>query len=133
MPTTLLRQRDHEDSHRVAPVELFFDLVFVFAVTQLSHTVLADMTPGGLLRVLLLTLAVWWVWIYTTWVTNWLDPDQIPVRLCLFVLMMAGLLMSVSIPRPSASADRLSARRLRIDAGRPHPVLPVGVRAENES
>ena len=43
-------------------------------------------------------LGVWWVWIYTCWVTNWLDPERVPVRLCLFALMVAGLVMSVSIP-----------------------------------
>ena len=43
-------------------------------------------------------MAVWWVWIYTTWVTNWLDPDKTPVRLMLFALMLAGLVLSTSIP-----------------------------------
>ena len=46
----------------------------------------------------LLMMAVWWVWIYTSWVTNWLDPDKAPVRLMLFVLMLAGLLLSTSLP-----------------------------------
>ena len=44
-------------------------------------------------------MAVWWVWIYTTWITNWLDPDRAEVRVLLFVLMLAGLLLSVSIPQ----------------------------------
>ncbi len=79
-------------------VELFFDLVFVFAVTQLSHALLAHLTLAGVLQTALLLLAVWWVWIYTSWVTNWLDPEQLPVRICLLVLMLAGLLVSVSIP-----------------------------------
>lgn len=104
MPTSLLRQRDHEDSHRVAPVELFFDLVFVFAVTQLSHTLLEDLTTAGALRTLLLFLAVWWLWIFTSWVTNWLDPDRLPVRVMLFALMLGGLVLSSSIPQ--AFADR---------------------------
>ncbi|MES2183713.1 MAG: low temperature requirement protein A [Pseudomonadota bacterium] len=79
-------------------VELFFDLVFVFAVTQLSHTLLAHLTPLGAVRTALLLLAVWWVWVFTSWVTNWLDPERIPVRLCLFALMLGGLLLSVSLP-----------------------------------
>jgi low temperature requirement protein LtrA len=94
----LLRQRGHEDAARVGMVELFFDLVFVFAVTQLSHSLLAHMNLAGALHVTLLLLAVWWVWIYTSWVTNFLDPERIPVRICLFVLMLAGLLLSSSIP-----------------------------------
>ncbi len=79
-------------------VELFFDLVFVFAVTQLSQSLLANLTISGMLQVSLLLLAVWWVWIYTSWVTNWLDPERNSVRICLFVLMLAGLLLSASIP-----------------------------------
>ena len=94
----LLRRRDNSDAGRVGTIELFFDLVFVFAVTQLSHTLVADLTLTGMLQVTVLLLAVWWVWIYTSWVTNWLDPERIPVRACLLVLLVAGLVMSVSIP-----------------------------------
>jgi low temperature requirement protein LtrA len=84
---------------RVTNAELFFDLVFVFAVTQLSHTLLSHFTPLGAVQVTLLFLAVWWVWVYTTWVTNWLDPDQTPVRILLFLLMLGGLVLSMSIPK----------------------------------
>jgi low temperature requirement protein LtrA len=83
---------------RVTNAELFFDLVFVFAVTQLSHTLLHHFTPLGAVQVTLLFLAVWWVWVYTTWVTNWLNPDLTPVRILLFVLMLGGLVLSTSIP-----------------------------------
>src|SRR6266478_265585 len=83
---------------RVTYAELFFDLVFVFAVTQLSHTLLGRFTPLGGVQVTLLFLAVWWVWVYTTWVTNWLDPDLAPVRALLFLLMLGGLVLSTSIP-----------------------------------
>jgi len=83
-------------------VELFFDLVFVFAVTQLSHTLLAELTFANLVHVTLLFMAVWWVWMYTAWTTNWLDPERIPVRVCLFLLTIAGLFLSVSIPHSFA-------------------------------
>ena len=83
---------------RVTNAELFFDLVFVFAVTQLSHTLLGRFTPLGAVQVTLLFLGVWWVWVYTTWITNWLNPDLTPVRLLLFVLMLGGLVLSTSIP-----------------------------------
>lgn len=96
---SLLRDRKNADSGRVSMVELFFDLVFVFAVTQLSHSLLGDLSLHGLAEVGLLLLAVWWVWIYTSWVTNFLDPERLPVRACLFVLMFAGILLSVSIPQ----------------------------------
>lgn len=95
----LLRTRAPHQHHRVTYVELFFDLVFVFAVTQISHTLLAHFTPLGFLQTGILFLAVWWVWIYTSWITNWLDPERTPVRVMLFVLMILGLLLSTSIPK----------------------------------
>ncbi len=94
-----LLRRDGAERSRVAMVELFFDLVFVFAITQLSHALLAHLGWRGALEVGLLLAAVWWVWIYTSWCTNWLDPERVPVRAALFVLMLAGLLMSASIPQ----------------------------------
>jgi low temperature requirement protein LtrA len=96
--SALLRDRNVAGSGRVGMVELFFDLVFVFAVTQLSHKLLAHLTLDNLVQVTLLFLAVWWVWMYTAWTTNWLDPEQLPVRICLFLLTIAGLFLSVSIP-----------------------------------
>ena len=88
------------DQHsRVTYAELFFDLVFVFAVTQISHTLLGRFTPLGGLQVTLLFLAVWWVWVYTSWITNWLDPERTPVRVLLFLLMLGGLVLSTSIPQ----------------------------------
>jgi low temperature requirement protein LtrA len=84
---------------RVTYAELFFDLVFVFAVTQVSHTLLGRFTPLGALQTTLLFLAVWWVWVYTSWITNWLDPERTPVRVLLFALMLGGLVLSTSIPK----------------------------------
>src|SRR3954453_16910337 len=83
---------------RVTYAELFFDLVFVFAVTQISHTLLGRFTPLGLVQTTMLFLAVWWVWVYTTWITNWLNPGLTPVRVLLFLLMLGGLVLSTSIP-----------------------------------
>ncbi|WP_035707605.1 low temperature requirement protein A [Bradyrhizobium genomosp. I (2014)] len=83
---------------RVTFVELFFDLVFVFAVTQISHSLLHHFTPLGAVHVAVLFLAVWWVWVYTAWVTNWLDPELTPVRLLLFSMMLGGLVLSTTIP-----------------------------------
>ena len=94
-----LRARGGHENSRVTNVELFFDLVFVFAVTQLSHGLLEHLTPLGAMQIGVLMLAVWWAWIYTTWVTNWLDPDRSAVRLMLFALMLAGLVLSASIPK----------------------------------
>ena len=94
-----LRVRHGHDHHRVTFVELFFDLVFVFAVTQLSHGLLEHLTPLGAMQAAILLLAVWWTWIDTAWITNWLDPEKPAVRLMLFALMLAGLVLSASIPK----------------------------------
>src|ERR1700704_1074054 len=83
---------------RVTYAELFFDLVFVYAVTQISHMLLGHFTRLGAVQVTVLFLAVWWVWVYTAWVTNWLNPELTPVRLLLFLLMLGGLVLSTSIP-----------------------------------
>jgi low temperature requirement protein LtrA len=96
---TLFRLTEPNQHSRVTNAELFFDLVFVFAVTQISHTLLGRFTPIGVLQVTLLFLAVWWVWVYTTWITNWLDPDRTPVRILLFLLMLGGLVLSMSLPQ----------------------------------
>jgi len=95
---SLLRLRQPGAHGKVTNIELFFDLVFVYAVTQLSHTLLHDLTAMGAVRVLLLFLAVWWVWIFTGWITNWLDPERLAVRLLVLALMFAGLLLSTALP-----------------------------------
>src|SRR5918998_1519298 len=93
----VLRARDTGEQ-RVTPLELFFDLVYVFAITQLSHLLLKHPTVGGAFQTLFLLLVVWWAWQYTTWFTNWFDPNVLPVRLMLGAVMLASLVMSVAIP-----------------------------------
>jgi hypothetical protein len=93
----LLRARDGGEQ-QVTPFELFFDLVYVFAVTQLSHRLLDELTVVSTLETLLLLLVVWSAWVTTTWVTNWFDPNQLWVRLMLVTVMLASLFMSVAIP-----------------------------------
>jgi len=82
----------------VTNLELFFDLVFVFAVTQLSHFLLGELTPLGALRTAVLFAAVWWAWMWTTWATNWIDPDKGEVRLLIGALMLSSLVMAAAIP-----------------------------------
>jgi low temperature requirement protein LtrA len=95
---TLFRPIVPHQHSRVTYAELLFDLVFVFAVTQVSHTLLSHFTPLGAVQMTLLLLSVWWVWVYTSWVTNWLNPELTPVRILLFLLMLGGLVLSTSIP-----------------------------------
>lgn len=93
-----LRAGGDRGDHSVSPLELFFDLVFVFAITQLSHHLLAHHTLAGALQTLLMFLAVWWAWIYTAWATNWLDPTRNPVRVVLLIVMLLSMVVSSAIP-----------------------------------
>jgi low temperature requirement protein LtrA len=95
--TRVLRHRGHK-AH-VTNTELFFDLVYVFAVTQLSHFLLHDLSPVGALEALLLWFPVWLGWQYTAWVTNWFDPDARPVRLMLFCVMAVAMVMAAALPQ----------------------------------
>src|SRR5690606_4099199 len=94
---------------RVSEVELFYDLVFVFAVTQLSHGLLEQLTLHGALRTGLLFLGVWWMWMFTAWTTNWLNPASTPVRQLLFALMLLGLAMSSALPQACGDKGLLFA------------------------
>jgi low temperature requirement protein LtrA len=91
------RGNQGEDQH-ASSLELFYDLVFVFAITQVSHLLLHHLTWEGAGQSALVLLVVWWSWNYTTWVTNELDPQAVPVRLLLIGLMLASLLMAAAIP-----------------------------------
>ncbi|HET7835974.1 MAG TPA: low temperature requirement protein A, partial [Variovorax sp.] len=113
-----LRTRDGSEA-KVRYEELFFDLVYVFAVTQLSHYLLGHLTPLGALETLLLWFAVWLGWQYTCWVTNWFDPRSAPIRLMLFGVMLAGLVMSAAIPGAFAErAQVFAAAFVAIQVGR---------------
>ena len=93
----------------VSMIELFFDLVFVFAVTQLSHYLLDGLTWLGALETVILFSAVWWAWMWTTWATNWLEPDRAPVRLMIGALMLASLVMASAIPSAFGTSGLLFA------------------------
>lgn len=93
----VLRQRDGHHA-RVTYEELFFDLVYVFAVTQISHELLHNLTLIGVLETLVLWFAVWLGWQYTCWATNWFDPETPRVRGMIFVTMLLALVMASSIP-----------------------------------
>lgn len=93
----LLRSRV-EGAQRVTNTETFFDLVYAFAITQLAKLIITDLTWHGVLRAGLLLLAVWWAWIYTAWITNWLHPDARAVRVMLLGVMLASLVVSATLP-----------------------------------
>lgn len=94
---SLLRKRD-KGKASVSYSELLFDLIYVFAVTQLSHYLLHHLTWLGMVQEMLLWFAVWMAWQHTAWVTNWFNPDTRTIRLLLFVLMGLGLIVAAAIP-----------------------------------
>jgi low temperature requirement protein LtrA len=88
-----------EGQQPTTAVELLFDLVYVFAVTQLSHLVINDhLSLVSVARAAFLLLVVWWAWIYTTWMVNWFDPRSGAVRFVLIMVSLASLLMAAAIP-----------------------------------
>jgi low temperature requirement protein LtrA len=98
MPIRHLRPRGDGATQPTTPVELFLDLVYVFAVTQLSHQILGDLSVAGVARAAFLLLVVWWAWIYTTWMANWFDPASPAVRGVLTAVMVGSLLMAAALP-----------------------------------
>lgn len=99
LPQIRIMRRSGQEQ-RATFFELFFDLVYVFAVTQLSHHLLAThLTWEGAAETAFMLLAVYWAWNYTTWMANWFDPETAPIRLVLTFVMLASLLMAVAIPR----------------------------------
>jgi low temperature requirement protein LtrA len=104
-----LRTSSPDEEAHASNLELFYDLVFVLAVTQVSHLLLDDLTWGGAGKSLLVLLVIWWAWTYTTWVTNMLDPDAIVVRLLVLSLMFGSLVMAVAIPDAFGSRALLFA------------------------
>jgi len=93
----VLRPSGSARADRVTYVELFFDLVFVFALTQLSAYLYDNQTPLGALEGVLMVCALWWAWVSMTWVTNWLDPVKLPVRGAVIALTFAAFVMSIAI------------------------------------
>ncbi|WP_224825914.1 low temperature requirement protein A [Cognatishimia sp. MH4019] len=96
-PTACLRTRDDGPHLKVTTVELFFDLVYVFTIIQLSHHLLEHQTWMGALETATLFAAVWWAWNYTAWSANWIDPDRTAGRNLMLVLMACALMMAVAI------------------------------------
>jgi low temperature requirement protein LtrA len=117
-PVRHLRPRGTGMTQPTTTVELFFDLVYVFAVTQLSHQILDDLSVAGVAQAAFLLLIVWWAWIYTTWMANWFDPASPVVRLVLTGVMLGSLLMAAALP------DALGERGLLFAAS--YVALQVG-------
>jgi low temperature requirement protein LtrA len=86
------------DEHRVTPLELFFDLVFVFALTQVTSLFVADPTWGGVFRGMLVLAALWWAWSVYAWLTSAMDVDEGGVRLVMLASMAAMFGVALAVP-----------------------------------
>ncbi len=83
---------------RVTPLELFFDLVFVYAITQVTQLMSHDPTWQGVGRGLLVLAALWWAWTGYAWLTNTLEPEEGQVRAGMFGAMAAMLVVAIAVP-----------------------------------
>jgi low temperature requirement protein LtrA len=111
--------RKHTGTRGETNIEVFFDLVYAFAITQLSSRFLLDhLSIEGALQAVLLLAMIWLGWSYTMWVTNWLDPGHISVRLLLLALMLTSLVFSSGIP------DAFGARGLAV--GGAYAAMQIG-------
>jgi low temperature requirement protein LtrA len=93
----LLRDRSGGRAARVTNVELFFDLVYVFAFTQVSELLYEHLTWQAAGQTVVILAALWWAWNYTAWATGWIDPERVPVVLLLSILMIGSLVMATAI------------------------------------
>jgi low temperature requirement protein LtrA len=87
-----------DDEHRVSPLELFFDLVFVLAITQVTALLAEDLTARGLLQGLVVLVLLWWSWVGYAWLTNSIDTEDGRTRLSFFVAMAAFSVVAVATP-----------------------------------
>ena len=101
--SSVLRRRDGHHA-KVTYEELFFDLVYVFALTQLSHALLHHLSPAGFIEALILWFGVWLGWQYTCWFCNWFNPEAPQIRGVLFFSGLLALVMACAVPQ--AFGDR---------------------------
>jgi len=89
---------EREDEHPVSVLELFFDLVFVLAITQVTLLLAEDLTLGGLFRGLLILALLWWSWVGYSWLTNSIDVEDVATRISIFVAMAAFTVAALAVP-----------------------------------
>jgi low temperature requirement protein LtrA len=91
------------EGERVSPLELFFDLVFVLAITQCTALMIHHPTWDGLAQGLLVLGVLWWTWVAYSWLTSVVDPEDDAVRMTIFVAMAAVLVLALCVPRAFGS------------------------------
>ena len=114
-PVPTAEGQSDESEKRVAPLELFFDLVFVFAVTQVTALMAHNPTWEGLGQGMLVLIALWWAWGAYAWLTNYIAADEGVERLLIFAVMGAMLIAALAVPH--AFGERRAAVRHRVRGG----------------
>ncbi len=103
----MVARRSDEDHRASSPLELFFDLCFVVAVSQASselhHSLVADDIRTGIVGFCLVFFAIWWAWMNFTWFASAYDVDDVPYRLTVLVQIAGVLILAAGIPRGSPS------------------------------
>jgi low temperature requirement protein LtrA len=97
------REPEYDAEHQVTPLELFFDLTFVFAITQVTVLLADDPTWSGVLRGMLVVAALWWAWSVYAWLTSAMDVDEGGIRLLMLASM--GAMFGVALAVPGAFGD----------------------------
>jgi low temperature requirement protein LtrA len=87
-----------EEERKTSYLELFFDLVFVFAFTQVTALILEDASAEGFARSALVLAMVWWAWSAYAWMTNAIDIENVVTRLIIFAAMAAGFFVALAVP-----------------------------------
>jgi hypothetical protein len=90
--------RDPGNEQRSTFLELFFDLVFALALTRLADGLIDSLKWTDVLETAVLLPAMWWVWTNTVWLTDWLQPDRIPVQAVVVMVMLGSLVLSAAVP-----------------------------------
>jgi low temperature requirement protein LtrA len=85
------------EGERVTPLELFFDLVFVLAITQCTGLMSHDQSWSGLVQGLLILCVLWWAWVGYAWLTSVVDPEALAIRGVIFVAMAAMLIVAICV------------------------------------
>ena len=129
-PSTLSPGEERSDTaeKRVSPLELFFDLVFVFALTQVTKLMSDDPTWEGLGQGMLVLAALWWAWGAYAWLTNYIAADEGVERLLMFGVMGAFLIAALAVPARVRRRGAAVRRRLRRGALAAHLHLRRGQR-----
>jgi low temperature requirement protein LtrA len=98
VPALVREDTAAEEERKTSYLELFFDLVFVFAFTQVTALILENTSPQGFARAALVLAMVWWAWSAYAWMTNAIDVENAVTRLIVFAAMVAGFFMALAVP-----------------------------------